>query len=81
MERKLFYEQEFEILSFQVDLEGRAHLSALMNYLQDAARGHSIREGFSVFDLSTKGVTWVISRYHLVINRYPQLGEKIQVRT
>jgi len=81
MERKLFYDQEFEILSFQVDLEGRAHLSALMNYLQDAARGHSIREGFSVFDLFAKGVTWVVSRYHVVINRYPRLGEKIQVKT
>ncbi|MGB9893734.1 MAG: acyl-[acyl-carrier-protein] thioesterase [Candidatus Saccharicenans sp.] len=81
MDRNLVYQQEFEILSFQTDFKGRAHLSALMNYLQDAARGHSFREGFSVFDLFKQGVTWVISRYHLVVNRYPRLGEEIKIRT
>ncbi|MBP6909948.1 MAG: hypothetical protein KBC18_05905 [Candidatus Saccharicenans sp.] len=71
----------FEIMSFDVDYQGRAHLSALMNYLQDAARLHSIQEKFSVFDLQEKGVTWVISRYHLQISRYPEMGEKITVKT
>jgi acyl-ACP thioesterase len=81
MKENRIYDEEFQILSFQVDFRGRAHLSSLLNYLQDAARGHSIREKFSVFDLFEKGVTWVVSRYHANIHRYPVLGEKILVRT
>ncbi|MDD8020782.1 MAG: thioesterase [Acidobacteriota bacterium] len=75
------YSADFEIMSFDVDGQGCAHLSALMNYLQDTARLHSIRENFSVFDLQERGVTWVISRYHLLISRYPEMGEKITVKT
>jgi len=81
MSEKRIYEQEFQVLSFQVDFKARAHFSSLLNYLQDAARGHAIREKFSVFDLFEKGVTWVISRYHVSVQRYPVLGEKIQVIT
>ncbi|MGC9055381.1 MAG: acyl-[acyl-carrier-protein] thioesterase [Candidatus Saccharicenans sp.] len=79
--REIKYTSQYEILSFDTDYLGMAHLSCLMNYLQDAARLHSIKEGFSVFDLFKKGVTWVVSRYHLKINRYPALSEKIFVRT
>jgi len=79
--KELKYTSQYEILSFGTDYLGKVHLSALMNYLQEAARLHSIREGFSVFDLFKKGVTWVVSRYHLKINRYPNLSEKISVST
>ncbi|MGB4703791.1 MAG: acyl-ACP thioesterase domain-containing protein [Candidatus Saccharicenans sp.] len=71
----------FEVLSFESDYLGRAHLSAIMNYLQDAARRHALRERFSVFELAEKGLTWVVSRYHVLIDRYPRLGEKITVST
>lgn len=72
--RKLFLASSYEILNFDTDCCGRAHLSALMNYMQDAARRHSVREKFSVFDLAEKGLTWVVSRY-------PQMGENILIRT
>ncbi len=81
MDRQHEYQTDYEIMSFNVDYQNRAHLSALMNYLQDAARLHSIAEKFSVFDLQAKGVTWVISRYHLQIQRYPEMGEIIVVKT
>ena len=81
MDRQHEYQTDYEIMSFNVDYQNRAHLSALMNYLQDAARLHSIAERFSVFDLQAKGVTWVISRYHLQIQRYPEMGEIIAVKT
>jgi len=81
MDRQHEYQTDYEIMSFNVDYQNRAHLSALMNYLQDAARLHSIAEKFSVFDLQAKGVTWVISRYHLQVQRYPEMGEIIAVKT
>lgn len=80
-QQKLFLASSYEILSFDTDFRGRAHISALMNYMQDAARRHSVREKFSVFDLAEKGLTWVVSRYHLLVSRYPRLGETILIRT
>ena len=79
--RSLFLTGNYEILSFEADFCGRAHLSALMNYLQEAARRHAVREKFSVFDLAEKGLTWVVSRYHLLVSRYPRMGETILVKT
>ncbi|MGB9906247.1 MAG: acyl-[acyl-carrier-protein] thioesterase [Candidatus Saccharicenans sp.] len=79
--RSLFLTADYEILSIEADYLGRAHLSALMNYMQDAARHHSVREKFSVFDLAPQGLTWVVSRYHIAVDRYPQMGEKITIKT
>ncbi|HRD01802.1 MAG TPA: thioesterase [Candidatus Saccharicenans sp.] len=81
MNRLHEYRADYEIMSFDVDYQNHAHLSALMNYLQDTARLHSICEKFSVFDLQEKGVTWVISRYHLHLHHYPEMGEKLTVKT
>jgi len=54
---------------------------ALLDYLQDAAFEHSVSKGFSVFDLIKRGLTWVLSRYHIVVKRYPMTGERVTVRT
>lgn len=54
---------------------------ALLDYLQDAAFKHSIQLGFSVFDLFPRGLTWVLSRYHVEIDRFPQEGESVRIRT
>jgi len=59
----------------------RAQPHAILDYLQDAAFLHSIQEGFSVRDLFPRGLTWVMSRYHLEIDREPRVGELISVRT
>ncbi|MCX8159888.1 MAG: thioesterase [Candidatus Saccharicenans sp.] len=80
-QKRLFLTCDFEILSIEADYLGRAHLSALMNYLQEAARRHSVREKFSVFDLAEKGLTWVVSRYHVLVDRYPRMGEKVIIKT
>jgi acyl-ACP thioesterase len=54
---------------------------SLLNYLQDAAFEHSIKLGFSVFHLFSKGLTWVLSRYHIKIDRYPVAGESVRIHT
>jgi len=55
--------------------------AALLNYLQDAAFEHSVSRGFSAFHLFKKGLIWVLSRYHVRVERYPSVGEQVQVRT
>ena len=59
----------------------RIRPDSLLHYLQAAAYEHSTREGFSAFHLFGKGLTWVLSRYHLRILRYPAVGEEVCIRT
>ena len=54
---------------------------ALLNYLQDAAFEHSYRRGISLYHFVPRGLTWVLTRYHVKVDRYPAVGEKVTVRT
>lgn len=81
MEEKLIYRREYLIHTYEVDFQGKARLDSLLNYLQDAAGGQAQEMGFSVESLFRQGLTWVLSRYHIKIDRYPGLGEKVAVLT
>lgn len=71
----------FELHTYDVDFRGKAHLHSLLYFLQEAAARHATLLGFGYDRLAPKKLTWLLSRYHLKINRYPRLGEKIEIST
>lgn len=75
------YTKRFPICTFDVDVEGRARLPVLLDLLQDVAGEHATLLKVSIFDLQAKGLTWVISRYHIRVPRYPVMGDTVEVRT
>jgi acyl-ACP thioesterase len=75
------YKTSYKIRSYEIDFKGKAQLYALLNYFQDAAGEHAAKLGFSIKDLFAKRMTWVLSRYHIRILRYPLWGETVQVIT
>lgn len=75
------YTKRFPIYTFDVDVEGRARLPLLLDLLQDVAREHAALLKVSIFDLQAKGLTWILSRYHIRVSRYPVMGETVEVRT
>jgi len=75
------FKSRFQIRSYEVDSQRKVKPVTLLDYLQDAASEHAKRLGVSVTDLLPKNITWVLSRYHVKIMRYPLLGESIQVNT
>jgi medium-chain acyl-[acyl-carrier-protein] hydrolase len=75
------YTKHFPIYTFDVDVEGKARLPVLLDLLQDVAREHAALLRVSIFDLQAKGLTWVLSRYHIRVSRYPLMGETVEVRT
>ena len=75
------FTKKFHLYTYEVDHRGKALPRSLLNYLQDAAGGHAAILGFSILDLLKKGLTWILSRYHIRIFRYPALGEEIGVST
>jgi medium-chain acyl-[acyl-carrier-protein] hydrolase len=60
---------------------GRVKLSCLLDYFQESAAEHAGRLGASVLDLIKKKLTWVLSRYHVRIIRYPLWGEEVRMTT
>jgi acyl-ACP thioesterase len=77
----ILYRKKFPIHSYELDFEGRVRLVSLLNFLQDAAGDHAALLGWSVIDLLKKNMTWVLSRYHVSVRRYPAWGERIEVLT
>ncbi len=75
------YTKNFPLYTFDVDSEGKAHLPVLLNFLQEAARDHAALLKVSIFDLLDRGLTWILSRYHIRIPRYPSMGDEIEVTT
>ncbi|BCS97355.1 acyl-ACP thioesterase [Desulfoluna limicola] len=60
---------------------GDARLSALLNWFQTTSSRHSASLGYPVSDLTKEGLTWIITRYHLCIDRSPRWRDALTVET
>ena len=78
---ELVYHKDYTVHTYETDARGVARPVALLNYLQDSAGDHAGRLGLSVVDLFKRGLTWVLSRYHVVVHRYPAMGDRLEVTT
>jgi acyl-ACP thioesterase len=78
---ELVFTQRFQVHTYEVGPRLETRLESLMGYLQEAAVTHGARYKIGVEDLQEHGQTWVLSRYHLEVLRYPRLGEEIDVTT
>ena len=74
-------ETDFAVQPYETDQRGFARPVALLNYLQAAAGKHAALLGVAVADLGKSGHTWVLSRLHLVMERYPCCGDTLRIRT
>ena len=75
------FEKNFDIRTYEVDMEGRVRPTALLNYLQEAAEEHSRLLGVAVRDIMPKGLTWVLSRTHLKCVGVARSRDQIRIRT
>ena len=75
------FEKVFTVQSYETDQRGFARPVALLNYLQSAAGEHAALLGVAVANLRKSGHTWVLSRLHLAMDRYPRGGGTVRLRT
>lgn len=66
---------------YAVDSKMKATLSAVMAYFQEIAIMHSDEAGYSIEKLAQQNLGWVITNYHIVINKMPQCGQKLILKT
>lgn len=80
MEQNIFI-KDFPVRYHELDSHGNLRVATLLNYLQDTAGMHATLLGVAMANLRKLGLTWVLSRIHLVVERYPRAGETVTVRT
>lgn len=75
------YSKEFEIHYYEINKYKEATPVAILNYLEETAGCHSESVGCGIDELKQLGVAWVLSRWNLVMDRYPLWNDKITIET
>ncbi len=71
----------FRIRANEVNTRKDAHLHVLINCMQEAAWNNAADLGFSVYELLSNNITWVIQGMNLNVLRLPKHGEEVSVET
>ncbi len=65
----------------EVDRTSRLTLPGVIDYFQDCSIFQAEALGIGVKYLADKGTVWLLNFWQIVVNRYPELGEKIRIHT
>ena len=75
------YHFESRVRFSETDKERRLTLEAIVDYFQDCSTFQTEDLGVGFSYLLPKNLTWVLSYWHIVVEEYPDLGEKVQICT
>ena len=75
------YKRCFHIGSFDTDLNGKAKLTSICNYLQEIAGNHVDEINQGIDDLKTNNMAWVLSRLKIKMIHFPVWKDKIEIET
>ena len=75
------FEKPVEINYYASDNRMNMSFSALIAFFQDIAIDHSDSAGYTVKRLLDEGLGWIITNYHIIIERMPKYGEKVVFKT
>ena len=77
----MIHQEKFTVRSYEIDVQGVASVPAICNYLQEVAGNHATELGVAVDHLFRKNMTWVLSRLHVQVFRFPFWREEIKIET
>ncbi len=75
------YSHRTHIKSHETDYRLKLKTSALLQHFQDVAIRHALILGVGYDDMKKYGLFWVITRFHIEIDRMPVYDEEIEVET
>ncbi len=75
------YSFQSRIRYSETDSEGILSLTSLMDYFQDCSTFHSEDLGVGVGYLKERDLAWVLSSWQIVVDRFPAMGEKVEIGT
>jgi len=79
--KSCMYSFESRVRYSECDEKSNMTLSALVNYLQDSCtfQSESLNLGMKYWE--NNRVAWILSYWHIIIERFPKLGEEICIST
>jgi acyl-ACP thioesterase len=77
----LIWTEPITVRVFEIDARGTLGARNLCDYLQEAAGNHARDLGVGVDAIRDKGMTWVLSRIRMRIDRLPGAGEELKIHT
>ena len=75
------YQYESKVRFSETDEKRRLTLEGIVDYFQDCSTFQTEELGVGFSYLLPKNLTWVLVYWHIVVEEYPSLGEKIVVST
>jgi acyl-ACP thioesterase len=72
---------DFDVRGFDCGWGGPLDILPLANFLQEAAGEHAVELGFGIPELNERGMTWMLVKTDLRVDRLPGWGEKVRVST
>jgi acyl-ACP thioesterase len=75
------HRSRFTVRSYEVDAFGLLAVPALAGILAEAAGQHAAVLGVGIDALMARGLTWVLARQRIEIDRAPRLDEELEVET
>ena len=79
MKMSLF--QPFTVRYYEVDAGGRLAVEHLCNYMQQIAGQHAEKLGVGFGVLHDLGLTWVLARWQVAIDKLPEAGQEVVLET
>jgi medium-chain acyl-[acyl-carrier-protein] hydrolase len=73
--------ENYIVRSYEIDSRGRVSIQSVCRYLGEIAGNHAAELGVSVEILLRKKLTWVLSRLHVRMQRYPFWREPVRIET
>jgi len=73
--------EDYYVRSYETDFRGKVSIQSVCRYLGEIAGNHAAELGASVETLWSKKLSWVLSRLHLHMQKYPRWREAVRIET
>lgn len=75
------FEQEYKVVTDDIDGQGHANNIAYLKWLQDAAIAHSVEQGWSTAKYRQHGWSWVVRSHYIEYRRPVFLDDQLVIKT
>jgi len=75
------FEGKYIIRADEVTPDKMMSVPAMLRLMQEGSMQNSLEHSFSVWDMESDNISWVLLRKNLKIYNYPMLGDKVKIVT
>jgi acyl-ACP thioesterase len=81
MSKNSYWKDTYQVRGYQIDIKGNLSVQNICNFLLEGAANHARILDVSVSKLLENDLTWMLSRFHFRIERYPEPDEILHLST